>query len=132
MERPACSSVASCFGEGGLRRSASPSRALPGYGGLCPDERRDESSSRVIKSSHAVVFHFILNKKSLDVRVFSTMEEWGKGSQKGLLSSREAILANSNSQDRHSMRVPNWLHHGHVEPASLLLKNQKVSLPEHS
>ena len=35
------SRVDSCFGEAGLRRSASPSRAL----------RRDESPSRVVKSS---------------------------------------------------------------------------------
>ena len=51
MERPAC------FGEAGLRHSASPSRALPGYGGLRPDERRDESPSRVVESLYSVICH---------------------------------------------------------------------------
>jgi hypothetical protein len=51
MELPACSGVASCFGDSSfavalLRRT----EALPGYGGLRPDERRDGSPSRVVNS----------------------------------------------------------------------------------
>jgi len=66
MERPACSGVASCFGDSSfavalLRRT----EALPGYGGLRPDERRDGSPSRVVnsrtiekRSNLALIFDF--------------------------------------------------------------------------